>query len=70
MSSAAAVAGLALTHTIGKAAVKGPGHPQRAVFPYEETLVMAGLMLSAWAVAHFAPSEGPDRYAWGPDRLA
>jgi hypothetical protein len=28
-------------------------------------------MLSAWAVAHFAPSEGPDRYAsWGPDRLA
>jgi hypothetical protein len=33
--------------------------------------MMAGLMLSAWAVAHFAPSEGPDRYAsWGPDRLA
>src|SRR5467141_3863843 len=85
---AAAIAGLALTHTIGKAAVKGlvtRGEPffrtpkqvsasgvlHALAAAREETLMMAGLMLSAWAVAHFAPSEGPDRYAsWGPDRLA
>src|SRR2546423_575297 len=36
----------------------------------EETLMMLGLTLSAWAVAHFAPTEGQDRFAWGPDRLA
>ena len=30
----------------------------------------ASIGYNAWAVAHFAPSEGPDRYAWGPDRLA
>jgi hypothetical protein len=84
---AAAIAGLALTHTIGKAAVKGlvtrsepffrtpkqvsaSGVLHALAAAREETLMMAGLMLSAWAVAHFAPSEGPDRYAWGPDRLA
>ena len=85
---AAAIAGLALTHTIGKAAVKGlvtrsepffrtpkqvstSGVLHALTAAREETLIMAGLMLSAWAVAHFAPSEGPDRYAsWGPDRLA
>ncbi len=85
---AAAIAGLALTHTIGKAAVKGlvtrsepffrtpkqvraSGLLHALAAAREETLMMAGLMLSAWAVAHFAPSEGPDRYAsWGPDRLA
>jgi hypothetical protein len=32
--------------------------------------MMLGLMLSAWAVAHFVPTEGRDRYSWGPDRLA
>ncbi|HEY0766588.1 MAG TPA: glycosyltransferase, partial [Steroidobacteraceae bacterium] len=84
---AAAIAGLALTHTIGKAAVKGlvtRGEPffrtpkrgsasglrHALAAAREETLMMAGLMLSAWAVAHFAPTEGQDRFAWGPDRLA
>jgi exo-beta-1,3-glucanase (GH17 family)/cellulose synthase/poly-beta-1,6-N-acetylglucosamine synthase-like glycosyltransferase len=84
---AAAIAGLALTHTIGKAAVKGlvtRGEPffrtpkqggtsglLRALgAAREETLMMCGLMLSAWAVAHFAPEGIQDRNAWGPDRLA
>src|SRR6266478_4415912 len=85
---AAAIAGLALTHTIGVAVVKGlftrgepffstpkNGNSQRVTQALgaarDETLMMAGQALSAWAVAHFAPSEGPDRYAsWGPDRLA
>jgi exo-beta-1,3-glucanase (GH17 family)/cellulose synthase/poly-beta-1,6-N-acetylglucosamine synthase-like glycosyltransferase len=80
---AAAIAGLALTHTIGTAAVKGlvtrgepffrtpkrvstSGllHALRAA--REETLMMLGLMLSAWAVAHtgLPESAGPDRLAW------
>jgi len=84
---AAAIAGLALTHTIGKAAVKGlitrsepffrtpkqvsaSGVLQALTAAREETLMMLGLTLSAWAVAHFAPTEGQDRFAWGPDRLA
>src|SRR2546421_1998344 len=83
---AAAIAGLALTHTIGKAAVKGlitrsepffrtpkqvsaSGVLQALTAAREETLMMLGLTLSAWAVAHFAPTEGQDRFAWGPDRL-
>jgi hypothetical protein len=36
----------------------------------EETLMMIGLVLSAWAVGHLAPTEGPERFSWGPDRLA
>jgi len=84
---AAAIAGLALTHTIGKAAVKGlltrsepffrtPKQGRTAGLLHalaaarEETLMMIGLMLSAWAVGHFVPSEGPERFAWGPDRVA
>jgi exo-beta-1,3-glucanase (GH17 family)/cellulose synthase/poly-beta-1,6-N-acetylglucosamine synthase-like glycosyltransferase len=85
---AAAVAGLALTHTIGTAALKGlltRGEPffrtpkqvrssglRRALrAAREETLMMIGLVLSAWAVAHTgSPDAGPDQPAWGPDRLA
>jgi exo-beta-1,3-glucanase (GH17 family)/cellulose synthase/poly-beta-1,6-N-acetylglucosamine synthase-like glycosyltransferase len=84
---AAAIAGLALTHTIGKASVKGlvtrsepffrtPKHGgtsgvlRALAAAREETLMMCGLVLSAWAVAHFSPTEGQDRFAWGPDRLA
>src|SRR5579862_3457964 len=84
---AAAIAGLALTHTIGTAAVKGlvtrsepffrtpkygatSGVLRALAAAREETLMMCGLMLSAWAVAHFSPTEGQDRFAWGPDRLA
>jgi len=84
---AAAVAGLALTHTIGKAAVKGlltrsepffrtpkqgstSGLLRALAAAREETLMMIGLVLAAWAVGHLAPSEGPERFAWGPDRLA
>jgi exo-beta-1,3-glucanase (GH17 family)/cellulose synthase/poly-beta-1,6-N-acetylglucosamine synthase-like glycosyltransferase len=84
---AAAVAGLALTHTIGKAAVKGlltRGEPffrtpkqgstsgllHALAAAREETLMMIGLVLSAWAVGHLAPTEGPERFSWGPDRLA
>lgn len=80
---AAAIAGLALTHTIGKAAVKGlvtRGEPffrtpkQARSFGVlralsaarEETLMMVGLMLAAWAVVHTGLPEnaGPDRLAW------
>ena len=83
---AAAIAGLALTHTIGMAVGEGPGHaaasrssarPSTAAArgccsalaaAREETLMMFGLMLSAWAVAHISPTEGRSRR--GPDRLA
>ena len=82
---AAAIAGLALTHTIGKAAVKGlltrsepffrtpkqgstSGLLRALAAAREETLMMIGLMLSAWAVGHLVPTEGPERFAWGPDR--
>ncbi len=80
---AAAIAGLALTHTIGTAAVKGlvtKGEPffrtpkrgassgllHALAAAREETLMMFGLMLSAWAVAHtgLPESAGPDRLAW------
>ncbi|HSY06887.1 MAG TPA: glycosyltransferase [Steroidobacteraceae bacterium] len=80
---AAAVAGLALTHTIGTAAVKGlvtHGEPffrtpkqvstaglrHALAAAREETLMMSGLMLSAWAVSHtgLPESAGPDRLAW------
>jgi cellulose synthase/poly-beta-1,6-N-acetylglucosamine synthase-like glycosyltransferase len=84
---AAAIAGLALTHTIGKAAVKGlvtrsepffrtpkqvsaSGVLRALAAAREETLMMLGLTLSAWAVAHSGQTVGPDRLAWGPDRLA
>jgi exo-beta-1,3-glucanase (GH17 family)/cellulose synthase/poly-beta-1,6-N-acetylglucosamine synthase-like glycosyltransferase len=84
---AAAIAGLALTHTIGKAAVKGlvtrsepffrtpkqgstSGLLRALAAAREETLMMIGLMLAAWAVGHLVPTEGPERFAWGPDRIA
>src|SRR5260370_29844925 len=83
---AAAIAGLALSHTIGKAAVKGLVTKSEPFFrtpkqvsasgllhalaaAREETLMMLGLMLSAWPVAHFVPTEGRDRFSWGPDGL-
>jgi exo-beta-1,3-glucanase (GH17 family)/cellulose synthase/poly-beta-1,6-N-acetylglucosamine synthase-like glycosyltransferase len=80
---AAAIAGLALTHTIGMATVKGlvtksepffrtpkeggtSGVLRALAAAREETLMMSGLMLSAWAIAHTGPPEssGPDRLAW------
>ena len=80
---AAAIAGLALTHTIGMAAVKGLVTKSEPFFrtpkqgttagllhalaaAREETLLMAGLLLSAWAVAHTGTKQtaGPDRLAW------
>jgi hypothetical protein len=80
---AAAIAGLALTHTIGTATVKGlvtksepffrtpkevgtSGVLRALAAAREETLMMSGLMLSAWAIAHTGPPEssGPDRLAW------
>ena len=78
---AAAVAGLALTHTIGTAVVKGlftnsepffrtpkKGQSQRWLQAIgaarEESLIMVGLWLSAWGVAHSLATEGPDRLAW------
>ncbi|MBV9345547.1 MAG: glycosyltransferase [Gammaproteobacteria bacterium] len=80
---AAAVAGLALTHTIGMASVKGlvtrsepffrtPKHGRTSGLlralgaAREETLMMSGLWLSAWAVAYTGTREtaGPDRLAW------
>jgi len=85
---AAAVAGLALTHTIGKAAIKGlltrdepffrtpkqghsPGLAGALLAAREETLMMLGLLLSAWGVAHAPQAAGLDRVALaGPDRLA
>jgi hypothetical protein len=79
---AAAIAGLALTHTIGTAVVKGlltrcepffrtpkTGRGQRLLQALraarEEMLLMMGLWLSAWGVAHsHGGTEGPDRLAW------
>src|SRR6516162_875781 len=80
---AAAIAGLALTHTIGRAAVKGlvtnrepffrtpkkrrsSGLWQALAAAREETLMMIGLMLSAWAVSYTAlpQNAGPDHFAW------
>jgi len=85
---AAAIAGLALTHTIGKAAVKGlltrdepffrtpkqgrsSGLAGALLAAREEALMMLGLLLSAWGVAHAPQAAGLDRVALaGPDRLA
>jgi len=85
---AAAVAGLALTHTIGKAAIKGlltrdepffrtpkqgrsSGLAGALLAAREETLMMLGLLLSAWGVAYAPQAAGLDRVALaGPDRLA
>jgi len=78
---AAAIAGLALTHTIGTAVVKGlfthsepffrtPKQGDSARFLQAlraargETLLMLGLWLSAWGVAHSTATQGPDRFAW------
>jgi exo-beta-1,3-glucanase (GH17 family)/cellulose synthase/poly-beta-1,6-N-acetylglucosamine synthase-like glycosyltransferase len=78
---AAAVAGLALTHTIGRAVVKGlftrsepffrtPKNGESArllhalVAAREESLMMIGLWLAAWGVAHSPQPQGPDRLAW------
>jgi exo-beta-1,3-glucanase (GH17 family)/cellulose synthase/poly-beta-1,6-N-acetylglucosamine synthase-like glycosyltransferase len=80
---AAAVAGLALTHTIGLASIKGLLTKSEPFFrtpkggttaglwhalaaAREETLMMAGLLLSAWAVARSSTPQnaGPDRMAW------
>jgi exo-beta-1,3-glucanase (GH17 family)/cellulose synthase/poly-beta-1,6-N-acetylglucosamine synthase-like glycosyltransferase len=80
---AAAIAGLALTHTIGTAAVKGLVTKSEPFFrtpkqgttsgllhalaaAREETLMMLGLVLSAWAVAYTGTKQtaGPDRLAW------
>jgi len=80
---AAAIAGLALTHTIGRAAVKGLVTNREPFFrtpkkrrssglwhalaaAREETLMMIGLMLSAWAVSYTAlpQNAGPDHFAW------
>jgi exo-beta-1,3-glucanase (GH17 family)/cellulose synthase/poly-beta-1,6-N-acetylglucosamine synthase-like glycosyltransferase len=80
---AAAIAGLALTHTIGVAAVKGlltrrepffrtPKQGRAAGLWHalgaarEEAVMMLGLLLSAWGVAHTGIPEnaGPDRLAW------
>lgn len=80
---AAAIAGLALTHTIGTAAVKGLVTHSEPFFrtpkkgsssglwhalaaAREETIMMVGLLLSAWAVSHTAlpQNAGPDHFAW------
>ena len=80
---AAAVAGLALTHTIGRATVKGlvtnsepffrtpkkrrsSGLWRALAAAREETLMMIGLMLSAWAVSYtgLPQNAGPDHFAW------
>jgi exo-beta-1,3-glucanase (GH17 family)/cellulose synthase/poly-beta-1,6-N-acetylglucosamine synthase-like glycosyltransferase len=80
---AAAIAGLALTHTIGRASVKGlltdnepffrtPKNRRSAGLWHalaaarEETLMMIGLMLCAWAVSYTAlpQNAGPDHFAW------
>jgi len=82
-TGAAAVAGLALTHTIGTAVVKGlvtrsepffrtpkrrdtSGLLHALAAAREETLMMAGLMVSAWAVSYTAlpQNAGPDHLAW------
>jgi exo-beta-1,3-glucanase (GH17 family)/cellulose synthase/poly-beta-1,6-N-acetylglucosamine synthase-like glycosyltransferase len=80
---AAAVAGLALTHTIGLASIKGLLTKSEPFFrtpkggataglwhalaaAREETLMMSGLLLSAWAVSRTSTPQnaGPDRMAW------
>jgi exo-beta-1,3-glucanase (GH17 family)/cellulose synthase/poly-beta-1,6-N-acetylglucosamine synthase-like glycosyltransferase len=78
---AAAVAGLALTHTIGTAVVKGlvtrsepffrtpkAGESARWLSALaaarEESIMMIGLWLAAWAVAQSPLQRGPDRFAW------
>jgi exo-beta-1,3-glucanase (GH17 family)/cellulose synthase/poly-beta-1,6-N-acetylglucosamine synthase-like glycosyltransferase len=80
---AAAIAGLSLTHTIGRAVVKGlltRGEPffrtpkkrrtsglwHALGAAREETLMMIGLTLSAWAVSYTAlpQNAGPDHFAW------
>jgi exo-beta-1,3-glucanase (GH17 family)/cellulose synthase/poly-beta-1,6-N-acetylglucosamine synthase-like glycosyltransferase len=80
---AAAIAGLALTHTIGTAAVKGlvtrsepffrtpkqgntSGLLRALAAAREETVMVVGLLLSAWGVAYTGTREtaGPDRLAW------
>ena len=80
---AAAIAGLALTHTIGTAVAKGlvtrsepffrtpkrasaSGLTRALAAAREETLMMIGLLLSAWAISYTGPREngGPDRLAW------
>jgi hypothetical protein len=78
---AAAIAGLALTHTIGTAVIKGlftrsepffrtPKNGESArllhalVAAREESLIMIGLWLAAWGVAHSPQPPGPDRLAW------
>jgi exo-beta-1,3-glucanase (GH17 family)/cellulose synthase/poly-beta-1,6-N-acetylglucosamine synthase-like glycosyltransferase len=80
---AAAIAGLGLTHTIGKAAVKGLVTRSEPFFrtpkqasasgllralgaAREETVMVVGLLLSAWGVAYTSTHElaGPDRLAW------
>jgi cellulose synthase/poly-beta-1,6-N-acetylglucosamine synthase-like glycosyltransferase len=80
---AAAIAGLALTHTIGTAAIKGlvtrsepffrtpkqasaSGFLRALAAAREETVMVAGLLLSAWAVSYTGTRElqGPDRLAW------
>jgi exo-beta-1,3-glucanase (GH17 family)/glycosyltransferase involved in cell wall biosynthesis len=80
---AAAVAGLALTHTIGRAVVKGlltrsepffrtpkkrrtSGLWHALAAAREETVMMIGLTLSAWAVSYTAlpQNAGPDHFAW------
>ena len=80
---AAAIAGLALTHTIGMASIKGLLTKSEPFFrtpkggatsglwhalaaAREETLMMLGLLLSAWAVADTSTPQtaGPDRMAW------
>ena len=84
---AAAIAGLALTHTIGMAAIKGLLTKSEPFFrtpkqggrtglwsalaaAREETLMMIGLLVSAWAVAHTTSSDHARGAAAGPDRLA
>jgi exo-beta-1,3-glucanase (GH17 family)/cellulose synthase/poly-beta-1,6-N-acetylglucosamine synthase-like glycosyltransferase len=78
---AAAIAGLALTHTIGTAVIKGlftrsepffrtpkKGESARLLHALaaarEESLMMIGLWLAAWGVAHSPQQQGPDRLAW------
>jgi exo-beta-1,3-glucanase (GH17 family)/cellulose synthase/poly-beta-1,6-N-acetylglucosamine synthase-like glycosyltransferase len=80
---AAAIAGLALTHTIGTAAAKGLVTRSEPFFrtpkkgsssglwhalaaAREETVMMVGLLLSAWAVSYTAlpQNAGPDHFAW------
>ncbi|MBV8306855.1 MAG: glycosyltransferase, partial [Gammaproteobacteria bacterium] len=80
---AAAIAGLALTHTIGRATVKGLVTSSEPFFrtpkkrrnsglwhalaaAREETFMMAGLLLSAWAVSYtgLPQNAGPDHLAW------